>query len=121
MILVTVLYILVCVILVVIILLQHSKGAGMGILGGSSDTILGSAAGNILTKTTSFLAFLFILGALVMSVLSSGGRSKIESETGTPPSEGTAPPPAELRPEEIEPLPRIENTDREQGEQAQSN
>ena len=89
MILSTILYILVCVLLVVIVLLQQGKGAGLGIIGGSSDTILGSNAGNVFTKTTSFLAFLFILGALTLSVLGSGERSTIDRETDKPATEET--------------------------------
>ncbi len=91
MILVTVLYILVCVLLVLIVLLQQGRGTGLGIIGGSSDTILGSNAGNVFTKTTSLLAVLFILGALVLSVLGSGNRSAIDRETDKPATEETSP------------------------------
>lgn len=86
MILVTVLYILVCILLVVVVLLQQGKGAGLGIIGGSSDTILGSNAGNVFTKTTSYLAILFIIGAIMLSVLGSGKRSAIDKEEIAPPN-----------------------------------
>ena len=78
MIFVTVFYIIICVLLILLVLLQRGKGA-MGIIGGSSDTILGSSAGNILTRTTGVLATIFIVGAIVLSVLSSGSRSKMEA------------------------------------------
>ena len=96
MILVTVLYIIVCVLLIAVILIQQGKGAGLGILGGSSDTILGSNVGNAFTKTTSFFAILFILGALILSVLGSGERSAIDKADGNNqtienPSQSTVP------------------------------
>ena len=80
MILMTAIYIIISVVLVGLVLLQQGKGAGMGILGGSSDTLLGSSAGNVLTRATSTFAVLFIVGALVLSILSSGSRAKIDKE-----------------------------------------
>lgn len=99
MILVTVLYILVCILLVLVVLLQQGKGAGLGILGGSSSTILGSNAGNVFTKITSYLAIMFITGAIILSVLGSGKRSAIDQEVTTPSPNGV-PTEAGLAPEE---------------------
>ena len=78
MIFVTILYIIICILLILLVLLQQGKGA-LGIIGGSSDTILGSSAGNVLTRITGVLATIFIVGAIVLSVLSSGSKSKMEA------------------------------------------
>ena len=41
------------VMLILAVLLQSNKGAGLGILGGSSDSLLGSTSGDVMTKITS--------------------------------------------------------------------
>ena len=82
----TVIYVIICLFLVILVLLQQGKGAGMGIISGGSDTILGSNAGNIFTKATSWMAAFFILGALVLSILSSGKKTKLDSERLISPS-----------------------------------
>ncbi len=61
--LVIAIHMLVCVVLTVVVLLQHGKGADVGaVFGGSSQTVFGSSgAGNFLTKLTSALAVVFFL------------------------------------------------------------
>lgn len=73
-------YTICCVLLVAVVLLQKGAGQGLGIIGGSSDTLLGAASGNILTKITTVFAIIFIVGALVLSVLSSGKKSIIDTD-----------------------------------------
>lgn len=58
--------------LVVIILLQHGKGADAGAAFGSgaSSTVFGSrGSGNFLTKTTTGLAILFLANSLMLAHL----------------------------------------------------
>ena len=52
----------VCIALILIVLLQRGKGAGMGaVFGGSSQTVFGSAgAASFLTKVTAGAAIVFI-------------------------------------------------------------
>jgi len=67
-----VIYVLVCVGLIVIVLLQSGKGEGLaGALGGgASQTIFGSRTGDVLTKATSVLAVLFMSISLLLAILS---------------------------------------------------
>jgi len=64
-------YVIVCVFLVLTVLLQQGKGAAIGAVFGSSDTIFGSAGpASFLHKITSGLAVLFMVLALVLTYLS---------------------------------------------------
>jgi preprotein translocase subunit SecG len=64
-------YVIVCVFLVLTVLLQKGKGAEIGAVFGSSDTIFGSAGpASFLHKVTSGLAVLFMVLALVLTYLS---------------------------------------------------
>ena len=74
-----VLYILVCVGLIALVLLQRG-GNGLGALGGSSETILGSSSGNFATRTTTWFATLFFLFAVVISILSTAGISAFDRD-----------------------------------------
>ena len=66
-----VVYVIVCVLLVLTVLLQQGKGATIGAVFGSSDTIFGSAGpASFLHKITSGLAVLFMVLALVLTYLS---------------------------------------------------
>ncbi|MEA1990835.1 MAG: preprotein translocase subunit SecG [Thermodesulfobacteriota bacterium] len=66
-----VVYIIVCIFLVLTVLLQQGKGAAIGAVFGSSDTIFGSAGpASFLHKITSGLAVLFMVLALVLCYLS---------------------------------------------------
>ncbi|GEM_PF-963310 len=65
-------HLLVCILLVLIILIQPSKGEGLTeTLGGAAaQTILGARAGTWLSKATAVFATLFILSCLLISWLS---------------------------------------------------
>jgi len=68
------LHVVVCIVLVVVVLLQHGKGADMGAVlgGGGSNTVFGSrGAGNFLTKLTTGCAITFMLTSLTLSYLRS--------------------------------------------------
>jgi preprotein translocase subunit SecG len=68
------LHVVVCLVLVVVVLLQHGKGADMGAVlgGGGSNTVFGSrGAGNFLTKLTTGCAITFMLTSLTLSYLRS--------------------------------------------------
>ncbi len=62
-------YIVVCIALVVVVLLQQGKGADIGaVFGGSSQTVFGaSGAGNALTKATWALAAAFFACAMYLA------------------------------------------------------
>jgi len=65
-----ILHIVACVGLIMIVLLQRGKGAGMGVaFGGSSQTVFGSAgATSFLHKITAAAAIIFMLTSLGLSV-----------------------------------------------------
>lgn len=71
--LVQIIFLLACLALCALILLQQSKsGGGMGALGGggASSTVFGArGAGTFLYKTTRFLAVVFFVGALLLGYL----------------------------------------------------
>ena len=70
-----VIFLLVCVALVALILVQQGKGAGMG----ASQTVFGSAgSGNFLTRSTWFLILLFFAICLFI-----GWMQKSAHETNT--------------------------------------
>jgi preprotein translocase subunit SecG len=62
-------HVLVCIALVLIILLQHGKGADVGaVFGGSSQTVFGAGgAGNALTKATAALATIFFATSIFLA------------------------------------------------------
>lgn len=69
----SVIFVLICVALSVIVLLQEGKSAGLGSIGGMADTYWGknkgrSMEGN-LEKFTKFAAIAFLLLAIVLNVL----------------------------------------------------
>ncbi|MBU4053081.1 MAG: preprotein translocase subunit SecG [Proteobacteria bacterium] len=73
-ILLIIIHVIVCISLIVIVLLQAGKGAGMGAAfgGGSSQTLFGSSgAGTFLGKATTAVAIIFMLTSLSLAYVSS--------------------------------------------------
>jgi len=68
---VTVLFVILSVLLVILILLQSDKSAGMGLLGGSSQSTFGSSTADVITKITAVMVGLFMIGSLGLSILES--------------------------------------------------
>lgn len=76
------LFILVCILQMIAILLQSSKGGGLaGAFGGGGMGAVfgGRGAATFLSKVTSVLAALFMLLALVMGLIASGGGGGSDS------------------------------------------
>lgn len=75
-----IIHILACFIMIGVILLQSGKGAEIGAaFGGSSQTIFGSRGpGTFLSKVTAGAAVIFMLTALILSVMS-GERSVVST------------------------------------------
>ena len=107
------LYIIVCVALIVIVLLQSGKGEGLaGVFGGGgSQTIFGARTGDVLTKATTVLAVLFMCLSLTLALLSTRSEQRLSDKLsqaaarapsaepapaeGAAPEEGSAPVSAE--------------------------
>ncbi len=68
----TVVFILICVALTVIILLQEGKSAGLGAIAGAADTYWGKNKGRsmegMLVKITRVLVILFMLIAAILNI-----------------------------------------------------
>jgi len=66
-----VVHVITCVLLVITVLLQQGRGAEIGAVFGSSDTIFGSAGpASFLHKLTTGLAVLFMVSSLALTYLS---------------------------------------------------
>ncbi len=69
---VTVVFILICLALTVIILMQEGKSAGLGAIAGAADTYWGKNKGRsmegMLVKITKILVALFILISAIMNI-----------------------------------------------------
>ncbi len=98
--LVTLIYYAVCLILIVLVLLQHGKGADIGVSlgGGASNTVFGArGAGNFLTKLTTGSAILFMVLAF--------GLARCSSETTSTDLLSAPAAPAGETPKEATPAP----------------
>src|SRR5688500_1801565 len=81
------LYVLSCFLLLLVVLLQQGKGGDMASAfgGGGSQTAFGARAGaTVLTKATTVLGILFMLGAIVLGVLGRGNSGSIMSGAEAP-------------------------------------
>ena len=101
----TVLHVMVCLVLVIVVLLQHGKGADIGAVfgGGASSTVFGSrGAGNFLTKLTTASALIFMVTSMSLAYLAntSGTSDIFESKAAaakpataetSPAADGSAP------------------------------
>jgi len=67
--LIIVTHVITCVFIIVLVLLQSGKGADAGAtFGGFGQTYFGTQGGNILTKITTVLAFLFMLTSIGLTI-----------------------------------------------------
>jgi len=68
----TVVFIIICIALTVIILLQEGKSAGLGAISGAADTYWGKNKGRsmegMLVKVTRVLVILFLLISIVVNI-----------------------------------------------------
>lgn len=90
--------------LIGLILLQKSKGGGLGTAfgGGGSDSVFGARTGNVLTKATIVLGLVFLLNTLVLGIMFSRkavADSALDRELmKETPQEQPASPPAQQAP-----------------------
>ena len=78
----TTLYVLACLLLLLVVLLQQGKGGGMASAfgGGGSQTAFGARAGaSVLTRATTVLGILFMIGALALAIMGSRGSGSLLS------------------------------------------
>lgn len=77
-----VVYSIICVLLILIIIIQGGKAEGL--FSSAQANVLGSQRGNALSKATTFLSTIFIVGALLISVAISTQKTAFENVTNTP-------------------------------------
>jgi preprotein translocase subunit SecG len=99
--LIVTLYVLVCLFLIGVILLQQGKGGDIANAfgGGSSQAVFGARSGaTLLTRATTVLAALFIVGALALSIFGARGPGSvvggIDGPAPTPAPTNATPAPA---------------------------
>lgn len=81
-------YVVVCLLLLVVVLLQQGKGGDIAAaFGGSgSQAAFGARAGaTVLTRATTVLGILFMVGAMVLAILGQRGPSSVVSGLEAPP------------------------------------
>jgi preprotein translocase subunit SecG len=75
-----VLYVMVCLFLILVVLLQAGRGGMGSAFGGSSQTVFGgSGAGNFLTRLTVISAALFMMLSAALTYVSSSGEKSLEN------------------------------------------
>jgi preprotein translocase subunit SecG len=83
---------IVCSLLLIgVILIQRSKGQGAGAAfgGGMGEAVFGSQMGNVLTKSTVVLTFIFLVNTTVLAIV--GTQNRQSSVTDALPSSAGAP------------------------------
>jgi preprotein translocase subunit SecG len=91
--LVATLYVLACLLLIVVVLLQQGKGGDIANAfgGGASQAAFGARSGaTVLSRATTVLAVLFVVGAITLGVLGQRGPASVLGGRAQP----NAPPPA---------------------------
>ena len=70
-------FVIICVLLVGLVLIQNEEGGGMGgLLGGGNSIAFGSRSGNVLTKTTYTFVALFFLTSFGLAFLNKAPEVK---------------------------------------------
>ncbi len=97
-------YVLVCLMLMLVILLQQGKGGDIANAfgGGSSQAAFGARSGaTVLSRATTVLAVLFIVGALVLGIVGQRGPGSVvggRAPAAAPAPAAPAPVPAPAQP-----------------------
>lgn len=78
---ITVIYVIDCLFLILVVLLQAGKGGGLGALsGGSTQTVFGGAgAANFMTRLTMVVAALFMILSGTLAYMSSTGQRSLDA------------------------------------------
>jgi preprotein translocase subunit SecG len=97
--LIATLYVLTCLVLMLVILLQQGKGGDIANAfgGGSSQAAFGARSGaTVLSRATTVCAVLFVVGALVLGIVGQRGPGSVIG--GRAPARAPAAPPAATLP-----------------------
>ena len=105
--LIATLYVLTCMVLMLVILLQQGKGGDIANAfgGGSSQAAFGARSGaTVLSRATTVCAVLFVVGALVLGIVGQRGPGSVIGGRAQPRAPA-APPPVTLPPNPAPPTP----------------
>src|ERR1041384_4536068 len=94
------LYVLICLVLMLVILLQQGKGGDIASAfgGGSSQAAFGARSGaTVLSRATTVCAILFMVGALTLGIIGKRGPGSVLGGR-TPLTQPSGPTPSPLRP-----------------------
>jgi preprotein translocase subunit SecG len=89
-------YVLTCLVLMLVILLQQGKGGDIANAfgGGSSQAAFGARSGaTVLSRATTVCAVLFIIGAVVLGIVRQRGPGSVIGGRAAPPPAQSAPAP----------------------------
>jgi len=96
------LYLIACLLLLLVVLMQQGKGGDMAAAfggGGSTQTAFGARAGaTVLTRATTVLGALFMLGAIILGVYGHRGPGSVMSDVKGSAAPASAPAPAPAAP-----------------------
>lgn len=86
--LLTVIYIIACVALTIIVLLQEGKSAGLGAISGAAETYWGRNKGRSmegkLEKVTKYLVMVFLVFAIILNLPFMSGKASDSKTTSSP-------------------------------------
>lgn len=77
------LFLLLCVLLCGVILIQESKSSGLGASfgGDASESLFGTSTADVLKKFTAWLAFIFLASCVILSLWTAAmARSKVDDQ-----------------------------------------
>ena len=114
--LVATVYVIVCLVLMLVVLLQQGKGGDIANAfgGGASQAAFGARSGaTVLSRATTVCAVLFVVGAVILGIMGAqerggsviGGRAPQSQPAPTLPATPPATPPAEPAPAPATPAP----------------
>jgi len=83
-------HLIVAIALVAAILLQRSEGGALGIGGGSGGLMTARGAGDVLSKTTKWLAIAFLANSLFLGWLAANNTDEFDEVTSEVPIEQPA-------------------------------
>ena|SRR5688572_2028579 len=102
-------YVLVCLVLILVVLMQQGKGGSMANAfgGGASQAAFGARSGaTVLSRATTVCAVLFIIGALYLGIAGTGGpASVVGGRAPQAPRQTTPAAPAQPAPAQPAPAP----------------
>jgi preprotein translocase subunit SecG len=115
------LYVVACLLLLLVVLLQQGKGGDIASAfgGGGSQTAFGARAGaTVLTRATAVLGAIFMIGAVVLSIMGRPGAGSLMRGVATPPPQAAPVAQPALDPTKPAPAPQQQPSTLPQPEQA---